>query len=153
MPWHAGCVRCRACQLQPYSTPDSRWMSKRMPWGPSKISLKKLISPTHTMGVMSTPPTRGMTFRVTFKTGSVGAYASSQGSFVPSIEGYQVIGMRMMYSSVNTVNSGRKMVSSVCAAAASRSAKLYSSMPAPDTAACAAPPVASSAAIDSSMLF
>lgn len=102
--------------------------------------MKKLIRPTHTIGVTSTPPTNGMTLRVAFKTGSVGAYAMTQGNFVPSMDGYHVIGMRIMYKNVNTLNNGRRNVSRLCAVVASISAMLDNSC-AP--VACAAPAVAS----------
>lgn len=38
-----------------------RCASMSRPWGPRRISLKKLSIATHTIGVMSTPPTSGTT--------------------------------------------------------------------------------------------
>ena len=61
-----------------------RWSKFRMPCGPSRISLKKLSSATHTMGDTSTPPTGGIARRVGPSTGSVGLNASDHGSLPPS---------------------------------------------------------------------
>ena len=56
-----------------------------MPWGPSRISFKKLSTATHTIGDTSTPPTGGIAFLVGARTGSVGFTATDQGSLPPSI--------------------------------------------------------------------
>lgn len=58
-----------------------------MPWGPIRISLVKLSRANQMMGDMSTPPTGGMRRRVGPSTGSVGATAMLNGSFLPLICG------------------------------------------------------------------
>lgn len=47
-------------------------MRLRIPWGPSMVSDTKLMSPTQTIGEMSTPERGGMTFLVALSSGSVG---------------------------------------------------------------------------------
>ncbi len=54
-------------------------MIVKSPCGPRRISLKKEMMATHTMGVMSTPATGGITWRVTLRMGSVGHAAMFHG--------------------------------------------------------------------------
>lgn len=56
----------------------------------------KLIIPTQIIGDTSTPPTGGTKLLVGFNSGSVGTYATTQGSFVYGTEGYHVMTIRTM---------------------------------------------------------
>ena len=53
-------------------------------------SLKRLIKPTHIIGVTSTPPIGRTIFRVAISTGSVGKKIIGQKPVLKSIFGYQV---------------------------------------------------------------
>ena len=60
------------------------------PCWPTKISLKKLITPIQITGPTSTPPIGGITFLVIFKIELVGIEISNQKPLFKSIFGYQV---------------------------------------------------------------
>lgn len=59
--------------------PPLRWTMVRSPCGPSRISEKKEMIATHTIGVMSTPATGGMNLRVPLRIVSVGHAAMLYG--------------------------------------------------------------------------
>ena len=86
-----------------------------MPWGPSRISLAKLMMATHTTGDTSTPKEGGTTLRVGARIHSVGKYTSSHGIFRPSVSGYQVVMIRMVISRVPTANTGPRTAEMVAA--------------------------------------
>ena len=63
-----------------------RSISTRIPWGPSRISLKNERSATHTIGDTSTPARGGITLRVAASSGSVGVKVSDHGNCLPSCD-------------------------------------------------------------------
>eukprot|EP00965_Chrysotila_dentata_P256088 6212425-Pleurochrysis_carterae.AAC.15 len=73
IPVGLSCKSTESCSIgaQPFFC---RMVSR--PCGPRRISLRKLRIATHTIGVMSTPATGGMTERVPFSSGSVGHAAT-----------------------------------------------------------------------------
>mmetsp|Transcript_43787 Transcript_43787/g.111902 ORF Transcript_43787/g.111902 Transcript_43787/m.111902 type:complete len:207 (-) Transcript_43787:69-689(-) len=97
-------------------------MRFKIPCGPSKISLKKLMMATHTMGDTSTPNWGGTTLRVATSSHSVGKNTAAQGSLEPSICGYQVVTIRTTISSVPTANKGPRIADMVAAFSGVRSA-------------------------------
>lgn len=87
----------------------------RMPWAPTRSSPVRERAPTQTMGETSTPARGGITLRVARSRGSVGTYASAQGSLRPSISGYHVMGIRMTKSAVLRFNVGPSTLSTSAA--------------------------------------
>ena len=91
------------------------------------------MAPTQIMGDTSTPPTGGTKLRVGFKSGSVGTYATTHGSFVYGTLGYQVITILTMNKMVPIEKKGPKTFAIDFAVSGSRGSFAPSSVTRMDT--------------------
>ena len=76
------------------------------PCCPSNISLKKVNTPSHTMGVMSTPKAGGTAPRISLSKGSVGHTANAKGNSLRLVVGYHEMTTRHNMANENMLRNG-----------------------------------------------